>query len=830
MFTGLNYQYSAGLSFISTTTYGGGATAAHPYARWYKNGVLLQPVTDYNVGFSQYGVNIINGMIPLNTGDVVRLELYDTVQDRLVAGINNGNGTLLDSQNDTIRPLFSYLETYSPYANGVLSSDTIDQSVIQTTPLLVPKCKVFPINAHIVSSIKIINNRVGDSGSYTHGKFVLNGVDFANADVDESALQTGTFNFVAGVFTHNAENIQLNTFSTLSSNIITYQHNGINTDDDFTFTINNVGFSKISSDGVLNRYVFYGEDVNSDPQFATSTSLYSIEQTPTQYILRVDGGIVRTITRQVVYSSTVGGVSDGTVLPIVSSVDFISSSVGSGYIQASVDGIIARQNITVSAIVAPIFAGGNVYNNSCPSNTFNLGSLTPSNAQSGYTLKWYSDAGLTTQLGSLVLVTTQTVYASYESDDLVSCNGLGTAVTVTINTCATPDVINHGYTTNINTPINGNLSTGATLCDGQVSSFSINGFTSLPFNTGNGNITAINFITGEYTWLVNLNQSGVFTDEIAFNLLCDGIVSDTATETFTIVPPTANAVNDSTTTPINTPVDLNLTPNDTVCSYGATTWEINSQSVNGQATINVNTGVLTFTPYNNFYGLATGTYNILCGGLVIDSATWSVMIIAPTGTIDITNATGGLAELSPSCGETNVYKEKFTTTPNTVLSPITRIWTVDAGAVILGSATDEVVIIKTNAGFTGSYNLTLTTTTPIGVFVKSIEITSDCPIVITEVPVIETICIEAKNSIIKGTTLPNSIVYLYNENTALLTQITADTQGNFVINMDYWYNFGQAFLIKAQAPSMEKSDYTAFIIKCNMSCCTTRKKKKKSKC
>jgi hypothetical protein len=566
MFKGLNYSYSTGVSFISTTNYSGGVDAAHPYSRWYKNGVLLQPVTDYNVGFSQYNNNQFIGATPFNAGDIIRLELYNTIQDRLVAGINNGNGVQLEFDEDTIRPRYSYLETYAPNANGILSTDTTDKSTIQQNPLVISKCSTTPINAHVISSIIIVNNRLNDTGSYTHGRFTLNGADVVNTDIDDQALQLGSFNFSGGIFTHNAENILLNIFSPLSNNIITYQHNGINTGDDFTVTINNIGFSKISSDNVLNRYIFYGEDVNSNPQFATATSLYSVEQTSTQYILRVDGVIVRTINRSVIYSTNLGSVSDGSMLPLGTSVNHIATNTGLGYIQALIDSnIVSRQVIQVNDTPAPIFSGGSSYTNICPSNSFDLGTLIPTNSQSGFTLKWYSDSGLTNQITNLVINTTQTVYASYESDSLVNCNLISLTVNITISGCTT--------------------------------------------------------------------------------------TSTTSTSTSTT----------STTSTTTT-----------------------------------------------------------------------------------------------------------TTTSTTTQAPAK-----------------------------------------------------------TPVPFIETLCVEEINPVIRGTTLPNSIVYLYNENTSFLTQTSSDSLGNFVFDMTTWYKLAMAYLIKAQAPTMEKSDYSAFVIKCNISCSTGRKKKYK---
>jgi hypothetical protein len=351
---------------------------------------------------------------------------------------------------------------YAPSSNGITSTDVADQSVVQLTPLTVSKCSTTPINAHTLSIIGIGNNRLFDTGSYTYGQFQLNGVDFTNADVTQQNLQMGAFNFSGGVWSHNAENIVLVKLTSATSNIFTYQHNGINTADDFAVTINGVGFGKISSDGQLNRYAFFGEDVNIFPQYATPTSLYSIEQTPTSYILKVDGIVVRTVTRSVVYSSTIGTVSNTGSLALGTSINYIADTAGTGYIQALIDGnILARQQINVIATPAPIFTSG-FYSSVCPANTFNLNIINEANPQAGYTLKWYSDAALTTEITNLVLTTSQVVYGSFESDTIASCNKIGSIVTITINNCAV--AVNDNVTTTLNTPINFNILLNDTTC------------------------------------------------------------------------------------------------------------------------------------------------------------------------------------------------------------------------------------------------------------------------------------------------------------------------------------------------------------------------------
>jgi hypothetical protein len=57
-----------------------------------------------------------------------------------------------------------------------------------------------------------------------------------------------------------------------------------------------------------------------------------------------------------------------------------------------------------------------------------------------------------------------------------------------------------------------------------------------------------------------------------------------------------------------------------------TSYQIATQSPDGTASINSSTGALTFIPNNGFIGIATGTYNILCDGIVCSTATWSVTV------------------------------------------------------------------------------------------------------------------------------------------------------------------------------------------------------------
>ncbi|AOW21144.1 Ig-like domain-containing protein [Urechidicola croceus] len=156
---------------------------------------------------------------------------------------------------------------------------------------------------------------------------------------------------------------------------------------------------------------------------------------------------------------------------------------------------------------------------------------------------------------------------------------------------------------------------------------------------------------------VSVNASGVYeyNPEADFQSLGQGIstnvtfditvtdnvgASDTETVTVTVtgVNDAPNAVDDTTLTSVNTPIDLStvdiVTPNDIDIDTGDTlTISAVSNPING--TVNLSGGIVTFTPDTDFSGTATFDYTISDGNLT-DTATVSINVsltyCEPTGT------------------------------------------------------------------------------------------------------------------------------------------------------------------------------------------------------
>jgi len=101
--------------------------------------------------------------------------------------------------------------------------------------------------------------------------------------------------------------------------------------------------------------------------------------------------------------------------------------------------------------------------------------------------------------------------------------------------------------------------------------------------------------------------------------------SDSATVTVTVLSPGLNAVDDSATTPAQTPVSIDVLANDT--GTGITVTALGTPS-NGAAVLN-NDGTVTYVPAASFAGDDTFTYTITDSFGQSDSATVSISVQAP---------------------------------------------------------------------------------------------------------------------------------------------------------------------------------------------------------
>ena len=167
---------------------------------------------------------------------------------------------------------------------------------------------------------------------------------------------------------------------------------------------------------------------------------------------------------------------------------------------------------------------------------------------------------------------------------------------------------------------------------------------------------------------------------------------------------TAIAVDDTFTVSTNTTNNtLNLSTNDTLCNMGVTSFSIATSPSHGSlANFNTLTGAVDYTPTTNYVGSDSFTYNILCDGIIVDTATVTITVanVAVVGTISGNN--------NPVCGSTQTYT--FTQTAGDPI--LTYSWVLPTGlSLISGQGTSTINVSFANPS-SGSKIITLNTTNP----------------------------------------------------------------------------------------------------------------------
>jgi LruC domain-containing protein/uncharacterized repeat protein (TIGR01451 family) len=241
---------------------------------------------------------------------------------------------------------------------------------------------------------------------------------------------------------------------------------------------------------------------------------------------------------------------------------------------------------------------------------------------------------------------TGTSTVNYQVCDMNSLCDVATIIVV-VNTVAGPTANDDNATTNLNTPVDINVLTndvaGATPLNPATVTF-VPG--TIPNPTTQGTFTA-NATTGLVTFTPVTGFTGTVTVDYQVcdqNVLCD-IATITVIITPGIVGPTAN--NDQATTPVNTPVNINIIQNDvpgsatlnpTTVTFIAGTEP--NPTTEGIFTVDPVTGLVTFTPANNYTGTVTIDYQICDLNSLCDIATITVIItpgiVGPTANNDQT--------------------------------------------------------------------------------------------------------------------------------------------------------------------------------------------------
>lgn len=142
---------------------------------------------------------------------------------------------------------------------------------------------------------------------------------------------------------------------------------------------------------------------------------------------------------------------------------------------------------------------------------------------------------------------------------------------------------------------------------------------------------------------------------------------------------------------------------------------------------NASTGSVTYTPNNNYTGTDSFTYNILCDGVIVDTATVNITITAQVGTQTITNTSGGAPILTPKCGQSVSYKSTTTFVPaSPAVSPISYLWSANNAAATITNGTTATATIAFAAGFSGNVTITVVQTTPFETLTTSITVNVKC--------------------------------------------------------------------------------------------------------
>ena len=210
-----------------------------------------------------------------------------------------------------------------------------------------------------------------------------------------------------------------------------------------------------------------------------------------------------------------------------------------------------------------------------------------------------------------------------------NAGAVSNVATVTLHVVPAPPVANPDtVTTPENTPVTidelaNDTATAATLVPSSVV---------IVTQPTNGTAT-INTTTGDITYTPNLNYVG--PDTIQYTVRdSNGTISNVGTISITVTfvdyPPVAK--NDTAQTNPNTPVAVNVLANDTDQNNDIApgTVKIKSNPADGTAVVNTTTGVVTYTPNNDFSGQDTFTYTVATThGAVSNVATVTINVHQP---------------------------------------------------------------------------------------------------------------------------------------------------------------------------------------------------------
>ena len=226
---------------------------------------------------------------------------------------------------------------------------------------------------------------------------------------------------------------------------------------------------------------------------------------------------------------------------------------------------------------------------------------------------------------------TGTATVDYQVCDLNTLCDIAT-ITVIVNTVPGPTAVDDNATTTLNTPVEITVLSNDVAGTAAINPASVSLVTgTTPNPTTQGTFT-VNPTSGLVTFTPVTGFTG--TVNVDYQVCDQNALCDIATITVvvnTVTGPTA--VDDSATTEMNVPVDINVLTNDvagatplvatTVTLVAGTT---PNPTTEGTFTVNPTTGLVTFTPANGFVGSATVDYQVCDQNALCDIAKITVTI------------------------------------------------------------------------------------------------------------------------------------------------------------------------------------------------------------
>ena len=284
--------------------------------------------------------------------------------------------------------------------------------------------------------------------------------------------------------------------------------------------------------------------------------------------------------------------------------------------------------------------------------TINI-SASGSNGSSPYTYEWSSTctggsfgdptSASTTYTAPTVATSTTCVITVQVTDNCGRFSFESTSVVVA--PAVGPTAVNDNATTPMNTPVDITELANDIIGDAALNPTSVSLVAGTLPNPLSEGVFSVDGTTG----LVTFTPFTTFVGTVTVNYeVCDlNSLCDIATIVVVVTPVTGpTAVDDNTTTTLNTPVDIDALSNDTQGGAALDPTSVSfvggtepNPTTEGEFTVNATTGLITFTPFTGFQGTATIDYNVCDLNSLCDVATITVDITATGPTAVDDNAT-----------------------------------------------------------------------------------------------------------------------------------------------------------------------------------------------